>query len=124
MAGVAWMKRSRKLSVRAATVWVGVGSTDDIVGTVAGENQEANMSIKLLPVDQQTIVITGASSGIGLATARLAAERGAQVVLAARDAQMTSHSGIAAWLLKQSSAETPSHRLRQHHAALDYGPRV
>jgi len=47
------------------------------VGTVAGENQEANMSIKLLPVDQQTIVITGASSGIGLTTARLAAERGA-----------------------------------------------
>ncbi len=35
------------------------------------------MSIKLLPVDQQTIVITGASSGIGLTTARLAAERGA-----------------------------------------------
>jgi len=33
----------------------------------------------------QVIVITGASSGIGLATARMAAERGAQVVLAARN---------------------------------------
>jgi short-subunit dehydrogenase len=35
-------------------------------------------------MDQQVIVITGASSGIGLATAILAAERGAKVVLAAR----------------------------------------
>jgi len=35
---------------------------------------------------EQTIVLTGASSGIGLATARLAAEHGAHVVLVARDA--------------------------------------
>lgn len=33
---------------------------------------------------EQTIVVTGASSGIGLATARLAAKKGAKVVLAAR----------------------------------------
>jgi len=39
---------------------------------------------KLKPIDQQVMVITGASSGIGLATARLAAEKGAKVVLAAR----------------------------------------
>ncbi|GJD49442.1 3-phenylpropionate-dihydrodiol/cinnamic acid-dihydrodiol dehydrogenase [Methylobacterium crusticola] len=36
------------------------------------------------PLREQVIVITGASSGIGLATARMAAERGARVVLAAR----------------------------------------
>ncbi|WP_043357217.1 SDR family oxidoreductase, partial [Methylobacterium sp. B1] len=36
------------------------------------------------PLRAQVIVITGASSGIGLATARMAAERGARVVLAAR----------------------------------------
>lgn len=43
------------------------------------------MTFKLKPLDQQTVVITGASSGIGLATARAAAKAGAQVMLAARD---------------------------------------
>ena len=42
------------------------------------------MNLELKNLEHQTIVITGASSGIGMATARLAAERGAQVVLAAR----------------------------------------
>jgi short-subunit dehydrogenase len=42
------------------------------------------MDIRLKPLNEQTMVITGASSGIGLATARLAAERGARLVLAAR----------------------------------------
>ena len=39
------------------------------------------------PLKQQVVVITGASSGIGLATARLAARRGARVVMAARNEQ-------------------------------------
>ncbi|MFC4548952.1 MULTISPECIES: SDR family oxidoreductase [Halorussus] len=42
------------------------------------------MSVELEPLEEQVIVITGASSGIGLTTARMAAERGARVVLAAR----------------------------------------
>jgi NADP-dependent 3-hydroxy acid dehydrogenase YdfG len=41
---------------------------------------------RLRNLADQTIVITGASSGIGLATARLAAGHGARVVLAARSA--------------------------------------
>ncbi|HEX2528363.1 MAG TPA: SDR family oxidoreductase [Geminicoccus sp.] len=40
--------------------------------------------VKLKPVKGQVIVITGASSGIGLATAQSAAAQGAKVVLAAR----------------------------------------
>lgn len=39
------------------------------------------------PLDEQVIVITGGSSGIGLATARMAARAGARVVLASRNAE-------------------------------------
>ena len=42
------------------------------------------MAASLKPLDQQVIVITGASSGIGLCTAETAAQKGAKVVLAAR----------------------------------------
>ena len=42
------------------------------------------MKARLKPVSEQVMVITGASSGIGLATALMAAERGAKLVLVAR----------------------------------------
>lgn len=42
------------------------------------------MSVKLRKIHDQVIVITGATSGIGLSTARMAADRGARLVLAAR----------------------------------------
>ena len=43
------------------------------------------MRLQLKPLDQQVIVITGASSGIGLLTAKTAAELGAKVILIARN---------------------------------------
>ena len=43
------------------------------------------MAVKLKNLKDQVIVITGASSGIGLTTARMAAERGATLVLASRN---------------------------------------
>jgi short-subunit dehydrogenase len=45
------------------------------------------MSVSLKPLDQQVIVITGASSGIGLATVEAAAKEGAKLVLASRSDQ-------------------------------------
>jgi short-subunit dehydrogenase len=43
------------------------------------------MSPKLKPLNEQVILITGASSGIGRVTARRAAEQGARVILVARN---------------------------------------
>lgn len=45
------------------------------------------MKLSLRPLDQQVMVITGASSGIGLATALAAAGQGARLVLVARSVQ-------------------------------------
>ncbi len=43
------------------------------------------MKLHLKPLNQQVIVITGGSSGIGLATARMAVEQGARVALISRN---------------------------------------
>jgi short-subunit dehydrogenase len=51
------------------------------------ELKNADMAIKLKKLSEQVVVITGASSGIGLATAKAAAEQGAKLVLAARSKQ-------------------------------------
>jgi len=61
------------------------------------------MKIHLLPLNEQVMVITGASSGIGLVTAKHAAAAGARVVLAARNEhdlegaveEIRSHGGRA-----------------------------
>ncbi len=49
------------------------------------ERGEICMNLKLKDLSDQVIVITGASSGIGLVTARMAAKRGARVVLNSRN---------------------------------------
>ncbi len=45
------------------------------------------MGIQLKPLNEQVVVLTGATSGIGLATAHSLAKAGAKVVLVARNAQ-------------------------------------
>ncbi|WP_260597058.1 SDR family oxidoreductase [Sphingomonas endolithica] len=52
-------------------------------------------AIKLKPLADQVMLITGASSGIGLVTARAAARRGARVMLVARNKQALSEAAAA-----------------------------
>ena len=49
------------------------------------------MKVQLKKISSQVMVITGATSGIGLTTVRAAAARGARLVLAARDADALDH---------------------------------
>jgi short-subunit dehydrogenase len=51
------------------------------------------MKLRLKPVRDQVMVITGATSGIGLSTARLAHRRGARLVLAARSERALTQLG-------------------------------
>ncbi|WP_210356729.1 SDR family oxidoreductase [Sphingomonas beigongshangi] len=61
------------------------------------------MRLSLKPIEEQVMVITGASSGIGLATAQAAARAGARVLLVAREendlrpivARITTEGGTA-----------------------------
>jgi NAD(P)-dependent dehydrogenase (short-subunit alcohol dehydrogenase family) len=54
--------------------------------------EEVKVPITLKPLNQQVMVITGATSGIGLATAKRAAERGARVVLCSRNEPELQHT--------------------------------
>jgi len=82
------------------------------------------MTPRLKPVKDQVIVITGASSGIGLVTARMAAQRGARVVLTARNREALqeaaeeitgdeSNGGTAAFLPADVSDESAVRRVAE-----------
>lgn len=83
------------------------------------------MAVKLKPLAQQTIVITGASSGIGLATAQRAAERGATVVMAARNeealrkavADIDAKGGRAVYIVADVGKREDVERLAQETVA-------
>ncbi|TDO15540.1 short-subunit dehydrogenase [Bacillus subtilis] len=64
-----------------------MANDDAVTNTEQLEQQNPGMKtkLKLKQLKDQVIVITGASSGIGLVTARMAAEKGAKVVAAARN---------------------------------------
>jgi NAD(P)-dependent dehydrogenase (short-subunit alcohol dehydrogenase family) len=77
------------------------------------------MKIKLKRLPDQVVVITGATSGIGLATARRAAERGARVVLCSRNepelketvAQIERSGGTARSVVADVSSQEDMERL-------------
>ena len=83
---------------------------------------------KAKKLKDQVIVITGASSGIGLATARMAAQRGARVVLAARNEadlnrvteEITANGGKAVAVVADVSDEAAIDRVGER-ALLEFG---
>ncbi|MBX9679895.1 MAG: SDR family NAD(P)-dependent oxidoreductase [Gemmataceae bacterium] len=89
------------------------------------------MKVSLKPLRQQVMVITGASSGIGLATARMAAKQGARLVLASRNAnaladivrQIESEGGNATYVEadvgNRNDIEQIAHIANQHFGGFD-----
>lgn len=83
------------------------------------------------PLHEQVIVITGASSGIGLTTAMLAAKRGARVVLVARNeaalrqtvTNIQHNGGVADWIVADVGIEQEVQRIgeftRQRFGRID-----
>ena len=77
--------------------------------------------IRLKPLSQQTIVITGATSGHGLCTAQKAASAGARVMLAARDEHalrqvcedIRADGGTAHYVVTDVGIESDVERLAQ-----------
>ncbi|RRW44113.1 SDR family NAD(P)-dependent oxidoreductase [Pseudomonas luteola] len=77
--------------------------------------------LPLKPLSQQVIVITGASSGIGLVTARMAGRAGAKVVVAARNeealqqlcAEIQQQGGQAAYVVADVGKEEDVSRIAE-----------
>lgn len=79
------------------------------------------MNIPLKPLNQQIIVVTGATSGHGLCTAQIAAAQGARVMLAARDeealkkvcADIAASGGTADYVVTDVAKEDEVERLAE-----------
>ena len=79
------------------------------------------MKSRLKPLQEQTVVITGASSGINLVAARHAAARGARVVLVSRNERVmrqicdgiAARGGQAAWAVADVADEAALERAAQ-----------
>lgn len=78
------------------------------------------MNVQLKKLNEQVIVLTGATSGIGLVTARMAAKRGARLVLAARSedalqqlaSEITAAGGEAIHVVADVGREQDVRRIR------------
>jgi short-subunit dehydrogenase len=73
--------------------------------------KESRMKVRLKNLGEQVIVITGATSGIGLTTARMAAKQGARLVLVARNEDA----------LKQLAYELSKQGAQAMHIVADVG---
>ena len=79
------------------------------------------MKVNLKKLNEQVIVITGASSGIGLVTARMAAKEGAKLVLASRSeealsqlcAEITQNGGQAIYVVADVSQQDDVRQIAQ-----------
>jgi len=79
------------------------------------------LPLRLKPLAEQVIVITGASSGHGLCTAQMAAAQGARVMLAARDAsaleqicaEIKANGGTADYLVTDVARQADVERLAE-----------
>lgn len=80
------------------------------------------MRVKLKKLSEQVVVITGASSGIGLSTARMAARRGAKLVLIARSEvalkqlthELRAEGCSAIWYVADVANELQLQRAAEH----------
>ncbi|AQQ52983.1 SDR family oxidoreductase [Planococcus lenghuensis] len=79
------------------------------------------MKIPLRAVEDQVIVITGATSGIGLATARMAAEKGAKIIAVSRNEdalrqlidELRNHGHTAEWIKADVGQEGAAERIAE-----------
>lgn len=88
-----------------------VGNGPGAAGFFSGHGEDR---MRLKPLRDQVVVVTGATSGIGLASARLLAAAGAAVMLVARDGEALAE---VAWEIRESGGTA-------HHAVADVGDRA